>query len=115
MGSEMCIRDRYGTPALEAQVQQLREAAQQAQVALDSAQRGVATAKAPELGTPTTDLAVLKQARIAATLARAQLTKAERAFGSTPTPEQSIQLAALRGAAQQAAHCLAALENPTRP
>ena len=106
---------QYGTPALEAQVQQLREAAEQAQVALDSAQRGAATARAPALATPATDPAALKQARIAATLARAQLTKAERAFGSAPTPEQSAQLAALRGAAQQAAHRLAALENPTSP
>ena len=106
---------QYGTPALEAQVQQLREAAEQAQVALDSAQRGAATARAPALATPATDPAALKQARIAATLARAQLTKAERAFGSAPTPEQSAQLATLRGAAQQAAHRLAALENPTRP
>ena len=106
---------QYGTPALEAQVQQLREAAEQAQVALDSAQRGAATASAPALATPATDLAALKQARIAATLARAQLTKAERAFGSAPTPEQSAQLATLRGAAQQAAHRLAALETPTRP
>jgi electron transport complex protein RnfB len=106
---------QYGTPALEAQVQQLREAAEQAQVALDSAQRGAATARAPALATPATDPAALKQARITATLARAQLTKAERAFGSAPTPEQSAQLAALRGAAQQATHRLAALENPTRP
>ncbi len=106
---------QYGTSALEAQVQQLREAAEQAQVALDSAQRGAATARAPALTTPATDPAALKQARIAATLARAQLTKAERAFGSAPTPEQSAQLATLRGAAQQAAHRLAALETPTRP
>lgn len=106
---------QYGTPALEAQVQQLREAAEQAQVALDSAQRGAATARAPALATPATDPAALKQARIAATLARAQLTKAERAFGSAPTPEQSAQLATLRGAAQQAAHRLAALENPNSP
>lgn len=106
---------QYGTPALEAQVQQLREAAEQAQVALDSAQRGAATARAPALATPATDPAALKQARIAATLARAQLTKAERAFGSAPTPEQSAQLAALRGAAQQTAHRLAALENPNSP
>ena len=106
---------QYGTPALEAQVQQLREAAEQAQVALDNAQHGAATASAPALATPATDPAALKQARIAATLARAQLTKAERAFGSAPTPEQSTQLATLRGAAQQAAHRLAALENPPRP
>ncbi|MDK4201578.1 RnfABCDGE type electron transport complex subunit B [Pseudomonas sp. HR1] len=106
---------QYGTSALEAQVQQLREAAEQAQVALDSAQRGAATARAPALTTPATDPAALKQARIAATLARAQLAKAERAFGSAPTPEQSAQLATLRGAAQQAAHRLAALENPNSP
>ncbi|MGE6323099.1 RnfABCDGE type electron transport complex subunit B [Pseudomonas oryzihabitans] len=106
---------QYGTSALKAQVQQLREAAEQAQATLDSAQRGATTARAPDLATPAADPAALKQARIAATLARAQLTKAERAFGSAPTAEQSAQLATLRDAAQQAAHRLAALENPTRP
>jgi electron transport complex protein RnfB len=106
---------QYGTPALEAQVQQLREAAEQAQVALDSAQRGAVTARAPALATPATDPAALKQARIAATLARAQLTKAERAFGATPAPEQARQLDALRNAAQQAARHLAALEEQTTP
>lgn len=101
---------QYGTPALETQVQQLREAAQQAQAALDQAQQAPATASAPALATPAADPAALKQARIAATLARAQLTKAERAFGTEPTPEQNAQLETLRSAAQQAAHRLAALE-----
>jgi len=106
---------QYGTPALEVQVQQLREAAQQAQEALDHAQQApvdpAATARTP----PVQDPAALKQARIAATLTRAQLTKAERAFGVMPTPEQAAQLEALRGAAQQAAHHLAALEDRTNP
>ena len=104
---------QYGTPALETQVQQLREAAQQAQTALDRAQQGPASASAPALAQPSADPAALRQARIAATLARAQLTKAERAFGSEPTPPQSAQLETLRSAAQQAAHHLTALEERT--
>lgn len=100
---------QYGTPALEAQVRQLREAAAQAQTALEKAQQGPASA----LAQPAADPAVLKQARIAATLARAQLTKAERAFGSEPTPAQSAQLETLRSTVQQAAHRLAALEERT--
>lgn len=106
---------QYGTPALEAQVQQLREAAEQAQAVLGKAQQAPATANATVSATPVANPAALKQARIAATLARAQLTKAERAFGSAPTPEQATQLEALRGAAQQAAQHLAALEDRTTP
>lgn len=102
---------QYGTPALEAQVRQLREAAAQAQTALEKAQQGPASAGAPAPAQPAADPAALKQARIAATLARAQLTKAERAFGTEPTPEQNAQLETLRSAAQQAAHRLAALED----
>ncbi|MCD4865420.1 RnfABCDGE type electron transport complex subunit B [Pseudomonas sp. PLB05] len=106
---------QYGTPALETQVQQLREATQQAQAALDQAQQAPATVSAPALATPAADPAALKQARIAATLARAQLTKAERAFGTEPTPEQNAQLETLRSAAQQATHRLAALEERIAP
>ncbi|MDQ7913548.1 RnfABCDGE type electron transport complex subunit B [Pseudomonas sp. 102515] len=107
---------QYGTPALEAQVRQLREATEQAQTALDRAQQGPASVST---STQATQLAAgpaaLKQARITATLARAQLTKAERAFGTEPTPAQSAQLETLRSAAQQAAHRLAALEERTNP
>lgn len=106
---------QYGTPALETQVQQLREAAQQAQTALDRAQQGPASATAPALAQPVAAPAALRQARIAATLARAQLTKAERAFGSEPTSTQRGQLETLRGAAQQAAQHLTALEERTDP
>lgn len=107
---------QYGTPALEAQVEQLREAALQAQQALAAAQQPAAVeAKAASVTGVAPDPATLKQARIAATLARAQLTKAERAFGSTPTPEQSAQLETLRSTAQQAARHLVALEDRTTP
>lgn len=106
---------QYGTPALETQVQQLREAAEQAQAVLDKAQRALAIASASVSAVPAANPAALKQARVAATLARAQLTKAERAFGATPSPEQSTQLETLRNAAQQAARHLAALEEHTTP
>jgi len=108
---------QYGTPALDAQVQQLREAAEQAQAALATAQRAPATTAADTSAsaTPAPDPAALKQARIAATLARAQLTKAERAFGATPTTEQREQLEALGNAAQQAARHLAVLEERIAP
>lgn len=107
---------QYGTAALEAQVQQLRAAAEQTQAALDQAQPApVASAAAPAVSPPMADPAALKQARIAATLARAQLTKAERAFGITPSLEQQVQLDVLRTAAQRAAHHLAALESGNTP
>ncbi|WP_145005929.1 RnfABCDGE type electron transport complex subunit B [Pseudomonas oryzihabitans] len=102
--------------ALEAQVQQLRAAAEQAQAALDQAQPApVASAAATAVSPPMADPAALKPARIAATLARAQLTKAERAFGITPSLEQQAQLDVLRTAAQRAAHHLAALESGNTP
>lgn len=107
---------QYGTAALEAQVQQLRAAAEQAQAALDQAQPAPAdSAAAPAVSPPMADPATLKQARITATLTRAQLTKAERAFGITPSLEQQAQLDVLRTAAQRAAHHLAALESGNTP
>ncbi|MCY1295940.1 hypothetical protein D9M70_453040 [compost metagenome] len=48
------------------------------------------------------DEAALKQAKIAAAMSRAQLGKAEKAFGDTPTAEQQAQLAELRAAVEQA-------------
>jgi len=83
-----------GTPALEAQVAELRAAAVAAQAALQAA------SAAPTIAPPAD--AELKQAKIAAAMSRAQLSKAEKAFGETPNPEQQAQLTELRQAVEQA-------------
>ncbi len=83
----------YGTSDLQAQVVELRAANDKAQAALKAALE----APAPQL-----DEATLKQAKIAAAMSRAQLAKAEKAFGDEATAEQLAQLAELRAAVEQA-------------
>ena len=53
--------------------------------------------------------ATLKQAKIAAAMSRAQLSKARSAFGATPNDAQRAQLHALEAAAEQAQQRLDAL------
>ncbi|MGH8354854.1 MAG: electron transport complex subunit RsxB [Pseudomonas sp.] len=95
-----------GTPALEAQVAELRQAAAAAQAALQAA------SAAPP---PTANDAALKQAKIAAAMSRAQLNKAEKAFGPTPDAEQQAQLAELRQAAEQAQQRLEVCQMTSAP
>jgi electron transport complex protein RnfB len=83
----------YGTSDLQAQVAELRAANDTAQAALQAAM-AVPLAQVDE--------AALKQAKIAAAMSRAQLSKAEKAFGDAPTAEQQAQLAELRAAVDQA-------------
>ena len=83
----------YGTSDLQAQVAELRAANDKAQAALKTAMEAPA---------PQVDEAALKQAKIAAAMSRAQLSKAEKAFGETPSAEQQAQLAELRAAVEQA-------------
>ncbi|MGF6693312.1 electron transport complex protein RnfB [Metapseudomonas resinovorans] len=97
----------YGTSDLLAQVTELRAANDQAQAALKAAM---------EAPTPQVDEAALKQAKIAAAMSRAQLSKAEKAFGESPTAEQQAQLAELRDAVDQAQQRLDGLQGtPTAP
>ncbi|WP_342244225.1 electron transport complex subunit RsxB [Pseudomonas sp. OTU5201] len=97
----------YGTSDLLAQVTELRAANDQAQAALKAAM---------EAPTPHVDEAALKQAKIAAAMSRAQLSKAEKAFGESPTAEQQAQLAELRAAVDQAQQRLDGLQGtPAAP
>ena len=97
----------YGTSDLLAQVTELRAANDQAQAALKAAM---------EAPTPQVDEAALKQAKIAAAMSRAQLSKAEKAFGESPTAEQKAQLAELRDAVDQAQQRLDGLQGtPAAP
>ncbi|MDH4609920.1 electron transport complex subunit RsxB [Pseudomonas sp. BN102] len=97
----------YGTSDLQAQVAELRAANDKAQAALKTAMEAPA---------PQVDEAALKQAKIAAAMSRAQLSKAEKAFGETPSAEQQAQLAELRVAVEQAQQRLDACQGtPATP
>ncbi|MFG5860356.1 electron transport complex subunit RsxB [Metapseudomonas sp. CR1201] len=97
----------YGTSDLQALVAELRAANDKAQAALQAAMA------APPAQV---DEAALKQAKIAAAMSRAQLSKAEKAFGESPTAEQQAQLAELRAAVEQAQQRLdAAQGTPAAP
>jgi electron transport complex protein RnfB len=97
----------YGTSDLQAQVAELRAANDKAQAALKMAM---------ETPAPQVDEAALKQAKIAAAMSRAQLSKAEKAFGETPSTEQQAQLAELRAAVEQAQQRLDACQGtPAAP
>ncbi|GGM27064.1 hypothetical protein GCM10009425_42000 [Pseudomonas asuensis] len=100
------------TPQLEEQVKVLKQAAQATQCALDEALK---KNQSPEQLADTT--AAIKRAKINAAMARAQLSKAEKAFGHEPTPEQQEQLKALRESADHAAKTLISLEHqkPSAP
>ncbi|MFZ6045461.1 electron transport complex subunit RsxB [Pseudomonas sp. CR3202] len=91
----------YGTSDLQAQVAELRAANEKAQAALQTAM----DAPAPQV-----DEAALKQAKIAAAMSRAQLARAEKAFGETPSDDQQAQLAELRAAVEQAQQRLESLQ-----
>ncbi|MFC5695424.1 electron transport complex subunit RsxB [Pseudomonas sp. GCM10022186] len=100
----------YGTADLEAQVAELRSANDKAQAALEAA------LETPAAATAVLDEAALKQAKIAAAMSRAQLAKAEKAFGDAPTADQQAQLAELRLAVEQAQQRLdAAQAAPAAP
>jgi electron transport complex protein RnfB len=92
----------YGTSDLQAQVAELRAANDKAQAALKAAMEAPAHQ---------VDEAALKQAKIAAAMSRAQLARAEKAFGETPTDEQQAQLAELRAAVDQAQQRLDGLQS----
>lgn len=97
----------YGTSDLQAQVTELRAANDIAQAALKAAMEAPA---------PQVDEAALKQAKIAAAMSRAQLARAEKAFGEAPSDEQQAQLAELRNAVEQAQQRLDTLQGtPATP
>lgn len=98
------------TQQLEDQVKWLKQAAEAAQKALDEALSG---SRPSSQAQPTDVSAEIKRAKINAAMARAQLSKAEKAFGQQPTPEQQEQLSMLHGSAAAAAQALANLEDQT--
>jgi electron transport complex protein RnfB len=100
---------QYGTPPLEEQVASLRQTAEAAQYALDNALKEASPSSPLQL---TDTNAELKRAKVAAAMARAQLIKAEKAFGPEPTAEQYEQLNSLRISADAAANLLKSLESP---
>jgi electron transport complex protein RnfB len=99
----------YGTDELKAQVDELRRAHEQAKAALEAA------LETPVAAPTAVDEAALKQARIAAAMSRAQLARAEKAFGETPSPDQQRQLAELRAAVDGAQQHLERLQNASAP
>ena len=102
----------HDSDALRAQVESLRQAAEQARLALEAAE---ATEVAAPSATPVTDDAALKKAKIDAAMARVQLKKAEKAFGETRDESQQATLAQLREAADQADRHLAQLQAAPAP
>ncbi|MBB3102325.1 RnfABCDGE type electron transport complex subunit B [Azomonas macrocytogenes] len=100
----------HATAELQTQVERLRGIAESAEKALQQAQDQSSIA-------PQQNPADLNKAKIAAAMARAQLSKAEKAFGEVLSPEQQVQLAELHRAAEQAQQRLDALQKtaPTSP
>ncbi|SNR81365.1 electron transport complex subunit RsxC [Pseudomonas segetis] len=95
----------HDTPELHTQVSNLREAAQKAQEALDTA---LAAEPAAAPAGPTANDAELKKAKIDAAMLRAQLRKLEKI--EAPTAEQASELQNLRDQLEAAEKRLASLQ-----
>ena len=78
---------------LQAQIPELEQAAREAQQAFDKAQGDVATQPAAE---PVAGADDAKKLKIEAAMLRANLKKAERAAGDSPSAEQQTEIAKLR-------------------
>lgn len=91
----------YGTSDLAAQVAELKTASERAEAAL---------AQASAAPAPVTDESALKKAKIEAAMSRAQLAKAQKAYGAEPDAGQQAQLAALQQAVDAAEGALARLQ-----
>ena len=98
----------HATPEMQAQVDQLRNAATAAQQALDTAM-----AASPPAATPAADDGALKKAKIDAAMLRAQLRKLEKL--EAPDDDQQTELARLRQQLEQAEKALADLQNQAAP
>ncbi|WP_160286120.1 electron transport complex subunit RsxC [Pseudomonas knackmussii] len=105
----------HDSEALRAQVESLRQAAEQARLALEAAEKAEVAAAPIAPVAPATDDAALKKAKIDAAMTRAQLKKSEKAFGDTPDEQQQATLAQLREAADQADRHLAQLQAAPAP
>lgn len=103
----------HDSEQLRAQVEALRQAAEQARAALETVENQ-APQPTPQTAVPSSD-AALKKAKIDAAMARAQLKKSEKAFGDMPDAQQQATLAHLRDAADQADRHLAQLQAAPEP
>ncbi|MEX6503175.1 electron transport complex subunit RsxC, partial [Pseudomonas zhanjiangensis] len=95
----------HDTPELQAQVSELRAAAEAARKAMDAA-----LAAAPATAAPAVDETALKKAKIEAAMLRAQVRKLEKL--EAPDDDQQAELARLRQQLEEAEQALAALEAP---
>jgi electron transport complex protein RnfC len=95
---------------MQAQVDQLRNAATAAQQALDAA---VTASPAAATATPAADDGALKKAKIDAAMLRAQLRKLEKL--EAPDDDQQTELARLRQQLEEAEKALASLQNQAAP
>ncbi|AYC33847.1 electron transport complex subunit RsxC [Pseudomonas cavernae] len=102
----------HATAELQAQVDELRQAAAAAQQALDAALAAGTTAADVA---PAVDEAARKRAQIQAAMLRAQLKKTEAAAGDTPSAEQQAELERLRAELASAEQRLAASETAPTP
>jgi electron transport complex protein RnfB len=91
---------QHGTDVLRLQVETLRAASDAAEQALSE---GITQM-------PSGDADTIKKAKISSAMSRAQLSKAEKAFGASPSGDQLHQLEVLRQAAAQAQAQLDALQ-----
>ena len=96
----------HDTPELQAQVSELRSAAEAAQKALESALAAPPPAAA---AAPTADDAALKKAKIDAAMLRAQLRKLEKL--ETPDDDQQAEQSRLRQQLEEAEKLLSSLQN----
>ncbi|MFU6988625.1 electron transport complex subunit RsxC [Pseudomonas paraeruginosa] len=109
----------HDTPEQHGLVAELRAAAEAADRALADAQASPPRDEPAAPAATFDDEAALKQAKVQAAMARAQLKRSEKAFGDTPSAEQQAILATLRAEVERCEDALARLERssprPTEP
>ncbi|MNE12247.1 Electron transport complex protein RnfC [compost metagenome] len=101
----------HDTPELQAQVADLRAAADAAKAALAAAEAANTPTPAPTAA-PVANDAALKKAKIDGAMARAQLKKSEKAFGENPSTEQQATLQQLRAEVERLDRLQAELQAP---
>ncbi|PJI50873.1 MAG: electron transport complex subunit RsxC [Pseudomonas sp.] len=105
----------HDTEQLRTQVAELRSAAEESKAALATAEVQSANAEPAPTVAAVTDEAALKQAKIDAAMARAQLKKSEKAFGESPSDEQRATLASLREEVERIERQLNPLQGTSMP
>ncbi|TWI53510.1 electron transport complex protein RnfB [Pseudomonas duriflava] len=100
----------HATEELAQQVVALRQTAEAARQALKQAEGNAETENKP---LPDIDPLALRRAKVTAAMSKAQLNKAQKAFGVEPSVEQQMQLDSLRRTAEEAVKALTVLERST--